>query len=245
MLVAEDNPVNQRVVERLLIGRGHDVVLAANGQEAVARYRDGVFDVVLMDVQMPVMGGFEATAAIRAHETIVGTRVPIIALTAHAMSGDRDRCLEAGMNGYLSKPIDRAKLFAVVEGEDDAPVAAPAATPAPPPEAETPAIDVPELLQRLGGDADLARDVVDLFRLDWPTSLARLRAALEAGDAGAVQRAAHSLKGAAGNLSAGPTTAAARDIEHLAEARDLAAAGAELPRLEREAARLFTALETS
>ena len=243
VLVAEDNLVNQRVVERLLTGRGHRVTLVSNGQDAVARFRQEPFDVVLMDVQMPVMGGFEATAEIRAYEAVRGTRVPIVALTAHAMSGDRDRCLDAGMDGYLSKPIDRLKLFAAVERipeTDSAPMAVAeveAAEPAP--------INVAELLQRVGGDTELARDVIDLFRLDWPASLARVHAAVDSGDLEALQRAAHALKGAAGNLGAQPTMEAARVIEQLAQSRDLAAAAAAVAPLERAAAKLMTALEAS
>jgi len=111
VLLAEDNMVNQRLALRLLQKSGHDVALAGNGLEALAALESGDFDVALMDVQMPEMDGFEATAAIRERERIVGKHLPIIAMTAHAMSGDRQRCLDAGMDGYLSKPIHAAELF--------------------------------------------------------------------------------------------------------------------------------------
>jgi CheY-like chemotaxis protein len=111
ILVAEDNKVNQRLVLRLLEKAGHSAELANNGREAVDMLDQGVFDVVLMDLQMPELGGIEATAVIREHEKRTGARVPIYALTAHAMKGDRERCLAAGMDGYLSKPIQSQELY--------------------------------------------------------------------------------------------------------------------------------------
>ena len=115
ILVAEDNAVNRLLVTALLGKRGHTVVNAVNGHEAVAAHAEGAFDIVLMDVQMPEMDGFEATAAIRKSEAATGFHVPIIALTAHAMKGDREICLAAGMDEYLSKPIDAKELFALIE----------------------------------------------------------------------------------------------------------------------------------
>jgi signal transduction histidine kinase/CheY-like chemotaxis protein len=115
ILLAEDNPVNQKLALRLLHKRGYTVVTAANGVEALAAFERQCFDVVLMDVQMPEMGGFEATAEIRARERRSGGRIPIIAFTAHALAGDRERCLEAGMDDYVTKPIQPAQLFAAIE----------------------------------------------------------------------------------------------------------------------------------
>jgi CheY-like chemotaxis protein len=115
VLLAEDNPVNQKLAVRLLEKRGHTVILVENGREAVARHASESFDVILMDVQMPGMDGFEATAAIREQERIRGSFTPIIALTAHAMTGDRDRCLRAGMDEYLSKPIQAAQLYEMLD----------------------------------------------------------------------------------------------------------------------------------
>jgi CheY-like chemotaxis protein len=119
VLLAEDNVVNQRVAVGLLQRRGHDVTVVATGVEALDALKTGAFDLVLMDVQMPVMGGFEATAAIRAAEAQTGQHLRIVAMTAHAMTGDRERCLAAGMDGYLAKPIDPAMLFAAVEKAAD------------------------------------------------------------------------------------------------------------------------------
>src|SRR5262249_17849898 len=119
VLLAEDNEVNQRVAVGLLTRRGHTVGVAGNGRAAVRALQREAFDLVLMDVQMPEMDGLEATAAIRARERDTGGHVRIVAMTAHAMAGDRTRCLEAGMDGYLSKPIDQDRLFAVVEEFSD------------------------------------------------------------------------------------------------------------------------------
>jgi CheY-like chemotaxis protein len=115
VLLAEDTPANQKLVVRLLNKRGHVVEVAHNGQEAVQLARQGTFDAVLMDVQMPVMDGFQATAAIRAQQAPNQRRLPIIAMTAHAMKGDQERCLEAGMDAYLAKPIDGRELIETLE----------------------------------------------------------------------------------------------------------------------------------
>jgi two-component system sensor histidine kinase/response regulator len=115
VLVAEDNVVNRKLAEHLLRQRGHDPLMVVNGREAVDALGCGSFDLVLMDLQMPEMDGFEATAAIRAREESTGSRVPIVALTAHAMEGDRQRCLDADMDGYVSKPIDAGELFGVID----------------------------------------------------------------------------------------------------------------------------------
>jgi CheY-like chemotaxis protein len=115
ILVAEDNRINQMLATRILQKDGHSTVLAANGKDAVAAFSRESFDLVLMDVQMPEMNGLEATAAIRLRERGTGRRIPIVALTAHAMSGDRERCLAAGMDGYLSKPLEAAELLRVID----------------------------------------------------------------------------------------------------------------------------------
>jgi two-component system, sensor histidine kinase and response regulator len=116
LLLAEDNAVNQRLAATLLERRGHHVTIANNGREALAALARQPFDVVLMDVQMPEMGGFEATAAIREREQETGAHVPIVAMTAHAMNGDRERCLAAGMDDYLTKPVSVAGIDRVLAG---------------------------------------------------------------------------------------------------------------------------------
>jgi two-component system, sensor histidine kinase and response regulator len=114
VLIAEDNQVNQRVAAAILQKLGHRVTLAVNGSEAITKWREGEFDLVLMDVQMPEVDGFDATRAIRRDERSRGTRTPIIAMTAHAMTGDRERCLEAGMDDYVSKPVRKEALDAAI-----------------------------------------------------------------------------------------------------------------------------------
>jgi CheY-like chemotaxis protein len=115
LLIAEDNVVNRKVIEHLVRRHGHEPVLVTNGREAVEAVAGNRFDLVLMDVQMPEMDGFEATAAIRAKETRRGERLPIVALTACAMEGDRQGCIDAGMDGYVSKPVHPTELFEVID----------------------------------------------------------------------------------------------------------------------------------
>jgi signal transduction histidine kinase/DNA-binding response OmpR family regulator len=195
VLLVEDNVVNQRVAIGLLKRRGHTVVAVDNGREAVDALQKDVFDVVLMDLQMPVMSGLDATTLIRDRERASGGHIPIIAMTAHAMAGDRERCLASGMDGYLSKPVDPQLLFAAVEQQQ----AIAASVSAEPP---TVVFDMDGLLARVGGDRKLMADIVRLFLEDYPARLAKIRAAIDANDANALRIAAHGLKGAAGNLGA-------------------------------------------
>ncbi len=115
VLLAEDNAVNQTLAVRLLEKRGYTVIAAGDGREAVEEFEKGQFDVILMDIQMPGMDGFAATAAIRGKEKLTGGHIPIIAMTAHALKGDRERCISAGMDGYVSKPIRTSELFSTIE----------------------------------------------------------------------------------------------------------------------------------
>jgi signal transduction histidine kinase/CheY-like chemotaxis protein len=208
VLLAEDNVVNQRLAASLLERRGHKVVIAANGSEAVEAIQRQPFDVVLMDVQMPEMGGFEATAAIRARERDGATRVPIVAMTAHAMKGDRERCLAAGMDEYLTKPLDPKLLCVLVERVAAGRAAADVAY--------TPAIGVSlQVLARVGGDRELLAEISRLFVEDAPRHLERIRAALDARDGDALRRAAHGLKGAAANFDAEGVVSASRTLEEI------------------------------
>jgi signal transduction histidine kinase/CheY-like chemotaxis protein len=210
VLLAEDNVVNQRVAGGLLTKRGHEVTVTSNGQEAVDAAESGGFDVVLMDVQMPVMGGIEATAAIREREGGTGGHLRILAMTAHAMTGDRERCLAAGMDGYLSKPIDPVMLYAALEHDG-----AGSTSTSLPPAAPAMAIDREQLLMRLGGDEELLTEVVDLFLADCPVRLTAIKTAVDARDAEGIRKAAHALKGAAGNLSAARLVAATQTLERI------------------------------
>jgi two-component system sensor histidine kinase/response regulator len=208
VLLAEDNLVNQRVAVGLLERRGHLVSVAANGRAALEALHAESFDIVLMDVQMPEMGGFEATARIRASERGTGRRVRIIAMTAHAMSGDRERCLAAGMDGYLAKPIDPAALFAAVEhsiGTHDA-----AGEPCP-----TSIFDREAALVRMGGDEELLADVQRVFVDDCPRRLAAIAAAVADRNAARLRAEGHDLRGAAGTLSAARLVEAARALERI------------------------------
>ena len=221
ILLVEDNVVNQQVASGLLTRRGHHVTVAPNGREALARLDRETFDLVLMDLQMPVMDGIDATVAIRERERGTSQHVRIVAMTAHAMHSDRERCLAAGMDGYLSKPIDPHMLFAVVEQDGDGgggvktAVAGPAT------------FDEHALRHRLSGDHELMIDVIHVFLEDLPVRLAAIKDAVTARDADALRSAAHALKGAAGNLSAGGLFDAACVLERIgAESRMDAAEGA-------------------
>jgi CheY-like chemotaxis protein len=232
VLVAEDNVVNQRVAMGLLKKRGHRVVLANNGREAIEWLAKESFDLVLMDVQMPVMGGYEATAVIRAREKQTGGHQRIVATTAHAMNGDREQCLAAGMDGYLSKPLDPQMLFAVVENEEVAVNPALASA----------TFDRAATLERLGGDEPLLSDAVALFLEDCPRRLASLKAAVEVGDADRIRREAQSIKSAAGNLSALGVFEAAGILERIGTESRLAAAPAAFRRLSVDTATALDAM---
>ena len=231
ILLAEDNLVNQRVAAGLLTKRGHHVSIANDGLEALAALAVTSVDLVLMDVQMPEMGGFEATAEIRRLERASGRHVRIVAMTAHAMTGDRERCLEAGMDEYISKPIDPATLFAAVEHEDGATAEASNAAPAP---VSLP-VDREALMNRVGGDKQLFKEIVELFLLDCPIRLTAIQAAVARGDSEAVRLAAHAMKGSASNLSATALTSAARTLERLGAERRIEAAPAALRNLSAQA----------
>ncbi len=236
ILLAEDNLVNQRVAVRLLSKRGHHVEVANNGREALAALARQNFDLVLMDLQMPEMGGFEATAAIRERERQTGGHQRIIAMTAHALKGDREKCLEAGMDGYLSKPIDRIQLFEVVEQQNT--IAAVAV------EAKTPsqAFDYDIALERLDGDEQLFAELARMFVDDCPRQLHAIESAIQAGDAARLQAAAHELKGAASNFAATSVVDATRALETIASQKAMGAAPAVWQRLEAEVGHLTAAL---
>jgi signal transduction histidine kinase/CheY-like chemotaxis protein len=206
ILLAEDNPVNQRVALGLLAKLGYEADLTDNGRAAVERWRQGNYDLILMDVQMPEMGGLEATRLIREEEQSRGGRVTIVALTAHAMRGDREECLAAGMDDYLTKPIHSAALERVVSriaGEvsvDQAPPAAPEPLAAP--------------------DAELFRVAGEAFLESYDEVMQQGRSALEARNWPQLQRIAHSWKGSVGYFGPGAAVELARQLEARAKARE-------------------------
>jgi signal transduction histidine kinase/CheY-like chemotaxis protein/HPt (histidine-containing phosphotransfer) domain-containing protein len=252
VLVAEDNAVNRTVCVRFLERKGHLVATAGDGAETLAVLQKRSFDVVLMDVQMPVMDGFEATAAIRAREAGTGRHQPIVALTAHAMKRDEERCLEAGMDAYLSKPLDLEKLAAVIERLVPAPGGAglepcgPTAldgSRAAAGAAPDVVLDRTVAIDQAGGDPAVLRDLVGIFRRESGSLLAEIRTAAERGEARALERAAHRLKGALATMGAGRALVQADDLEARGRAGDLSRASQALARLREELARLDPELE--
>jgi PAS domain S-box-containing protein len=207
ILVAEDTPFNQKFILRLLERWRHDAVLAENGLQAIETFKKEEFDIILMDVQMPQMDGLEAARAIREEERETNTHIPIIAMTAHAVKGDRERCLEAGMDDYVSKPIDSEKLFDAIEAL------------ALPPQVLNRTADTIEpmdkasLLKAFDGDWDFLKEVVDIFLHDYPRLLAELKQAHAEGDAEKLMRSAHSLKGMLLNFQAETAADVAFDLE--------------------------------
>jgi PAS domain S-box-containing protein len=232
VLLAEDNPVNQKLVLTLLTKRGHQAAVASEGRQALEMVKSQEFDLVLMDVQMPVMDGLEATAAIRKLEEGTGRRVPIIALTAHAMKGDREKFLAAGMDDYLAKPIDPRTMFRVIEeAAGPSPAASGASAPRPVEEGSS---TWRRLLAKLEGDRQLLEELVGTFLEDGRDKLAQMAQALAKGDAPAMATLAHSLRGAAAFLDEGGLTQTAQEVEALAKAGRADEAGALLPRLEEQ-----------
>jgi len=216
ILLAEDNAVNRKLVTKLLQKRGHQVDAVENGRLAVDRIMSAqpdAFDAVLMDVQMPEMGGFEATKAIREHETQSRGHVPIIALTAHAMAGDRERCLAGGMDGYLSKPIDVNDLITTVEQFGTRAAAKSAETTTPNRRA---VFDEQAAMAHTGGDRRLLKQVIAIFRSDAPASLRRIDSALRRHDSEALRMAAHAVKGAIATVGSPAGREAASELESMA-----------------------------
>jgi signal transduction histidine kinase/DNA-binding response OmpR family regulator len=240
ILMAEDNPHNQRVATLILAKSGHFVTVAANGLEAVEALKQNTFDLILMDLQMPLMDGLQATAAIRSAEAGTSRRVPIIAMTAHAMKEDQSRCLAAGMDGYLSKPIQaRTILKAIKDCLDREPPlseqrdeAGGAAEP----------IDFVAALDRVDGDRAFLAEMAEILRKELPVQMAEIREALIQGRTSDVIEPTHKLKNWAGNFVAETMFAALTRLEALGQAGRLEGALAALPELETEAERLSSAL---
>jgi signal transduction histidine kinase/CheY-like chemotaxis protein/HPt (histidine-containing phosphotransfer) domain-containing protein len=236
VLLAEDNSINQQLVARMLANRGHTVEVVSTGAEALAALEQQAFDVVLMDVQMPVMDGFEATAAIRARERATTRHMPIIAMTARAMRGDQEKCLNAGMDAYLSKPMTAVALYATIdqllqnESENRLPTIEAVV--------ESP-VDLSSALETVEGDETLLAELVRVFALDYPKRLAEVREAIAMSDDKRLERTAHGLRGEVGLFGAEIASNLAATLEtmgregHLENARDV------LQELERELARVI------
>ena len=249
LLIAEDNALNQKMSVALVKKLGCSAVVASDGAEALAALRREPFDAVLMDVQMPGMDGLEATSHIRSGEKGLGVRLPIIALTAHAMKGDRERCLEAGMDAYLAKPVSFHDLYLVLaELADRLNIgSAPGAveeTSCTMSDAKLPSsvYNPQAALTRVGGDEELLRELIEVFLGDSPKWLSDLRKAAAEGNAIDLRRAAHTIKGAVGYFGADEAGAAADRLQELGRAGDVAAAVAVVPALEHALERLTAAL---
>jgi len=231
ILVAEDNPVNQALILRVLQKQGHAPELARTGREAVAMAAAGRFDVAFMDVQMPEMDGFAATAAIRESERESSAHLPIFAMTAHAMKGDEQRCLAAGMDGYISKPVDFSKIRLVLDG-----VRAQAPNP-------TPAWDQRQALSGVGGDEQLLREIAEMFLQEYPQAVSDLRRALAGRDAAMLGQLAHRLKGEVGCFGAAQSVSALVKLEDDVGKQDFVRISRAVDEVERALARFRQALE--
>jgi CheY-like chemotaxis protein/HPt (histidine-containing phosphotransfer) domain-containing protein len=247
ILLAEDNPTNQQVALGILEKLGYGADIVTTGREAVQALKTGPYDLVLMDVQMPEMDGLEATRAIRSGKTgALHPKIPIIAMTAHAMKGDRERCLEAGMDDYLSKPIEPQALAAALEkwGEiprEQSPAAvAPCATTEP--SAGLLVFDRPAFMARLMGDEELAGTIIEGFLEDVPKRIIALKEHLGRGDAGSAGGQAHAVKGAAANVGGMALSAAASEVEKACKTERRDELAFLLPEMERQFALLKTSM---
>jgi signal transduction histidine kinase/CheY-like chemotaxis protein len=239
ILLVEDNAVNQRLATRLLEKAGHHVQVAENGVQAVSEFQAQTFDLILMDVQMPEMDGFEATAAIRAWESARNLHTPIIAMTAHAMKGDRERCLRAGMDGYLAKPIRREELLAIIS---EYTLPSRNGFKFSDPDGSTNMHPTSELLVRVDGDTDLLLELIELFLQQSTSDMAELNGGILSNDSGVVERAAHKLKSSIALFGAQSASDALASLEKRARAGDLHEVEPIRDRAEIELERLRTGL---
>ncbi|TMH49188.1 MAG: response regulator, partial [Betaproteobacteria bacterium] len=230
ILLVEDNPVNRRLAQHVLEKEGYRVVAADNGAAALKTLERKHFDLVLMDVQMPRMDGIETTAAIRNREKVTGGYIPIVALTAHAMVGDRERCLKAGMDGYLIKPIQPTMLLEAIERlhlacSERSKLA----------QAKKIVLDRATLLDRVDGDMQLLGEITKLFLQECEPLMASAREAMKTGNAGRFAYDIHTLRGMFRNLSAAAAQEAAGKLEELDLVKNLEKVQAAYALLEQEA----------
>jgi two-component system sensor histidine kinase/response regulator len=248
ILLAEDNPVNRKLAKTLLEKHGHTVVIAENGSEALECLERQKVDAVLMDIQMPLMDGLAATQAIRAKEAVTGGHLQVIALTAHAMKGDREKCLEAGADDYLTKPIRTPDLLAALDrakqaGQSQSTERA-ERTMTQPTEPDQ-VLDWASALERVEGDRDLLNELLELFVDESAKNLTELQEALRLGDAALLERLAHTIKGAASNVGAKFIVSTALIVEQQARSRDLSRIESKVSALQAEMERLKPAIEAA
>ena len=244
VLLAEDDMVNRELAERLLRKAGHQVTAVPDGSKAVQAVQesglDG-FDVVLMDVKMPEMDGLEATAALRAMETGTDHRIPIIAMTAHAMKGDQERFLKAGMDDYIAKPIQVHSLVGLVEQiVQSHPRTEHAQRPKPEPHN---IIDWKRGLAAVDGDSEIFHDLLRLFARETPATLDKLGEAVRLKDAAAIEFVAHTLKGSVSNFGAESAVKASLNLEMLARQGNLEHAEEAFHAVDQEIRRVLEAIE--
>jgi PAS domain S-box-containing protein len=233
VLVVDDEDVHRELVAMFLLGRGHRAITAKNGKEALTELSRHTVDIVLMDLQMPVMDGLQAATTIREWEKSAGGHLPIVAMTASAMPQDAERCRAAGIDRFATKPVNRELLFRLVEDlratSESVPV---------PPELAGRA----GFLAGLGDDVELARKLIEIFIGQSPRLMSEIQAAIEKEDTDALRRAAHALKGTISNFPSGPARDVAARMEMIGFDGDIAAAREVYPLLEREVERLKTLL---
>ena len=243
-LAAEDNLVNQRLIARLLESAGHTITVVGDGLAALNACRQNRYDAVLMDVQMPVMDGHEATRQIRLWEQTTGTHVPIIAMTAHALKGDREKCLEAGMDDYIAKPLHKQELLqAISEQIARKPLPSEtASTPVPAPFSGGDALDLEAAMSQMGGDKELFCELCRLFLQESPAMIDAVRSAVAQSDSIGVHRAAHKLKGSLSAIGGRKAARAALALEELGKAANIQGFEAAESALERELTALLLAI---
>ena len=217
ILIAEDNVTNQKVLLRMLERLGYRADIVTNGKEAVESWEKVPYEVIFMDVQMPDMDGLEATRVIRGRERKAGRRVSIIAMTAHAMKEDREKCLGAGMDDYVSKPIQLRDINEAIQRHMERGVSMGKNSLLTDPATGEGVFNRKELLGRLDGNEKLLREIVEVFSKDIPLQMERLKGALQNGEAAVVQRQAHTMKGAAANINAELMRKAAWEVEMAAK----------------------------
>jgi len=243
ILLAEDNIVNQQLALAILEKLGYGADVAIDGKEAIGAIERDFYDLILMDVQMPGMDGIKATKLIRQEEKETGVHIPIIAMTAHAMQGDRERCIEAGMDDYVSKPIDTQKFSDAIEKQLSHAKSRGSETVATTRPEANGAFDRPLLLERLDGDEGLFNEIMGVYLEDVPRLIGKIKEAEKGKDALLVEREGHTLKGASANVGALAIQDIALQIEMTGKSEMLEDVGSLIGQAEMEFEKLKTSLE--